>query len=739
MKKRLIAAILSCCMLLGTCGVAYAEEASDDVNSVMLTDGMTNGVDLDGIEDDSEINYNIVQEESEEEPEENLEEFDAQYYGTEEKDIVMIDEEGNLTILDQSEIGDGVIDVPMIATYADSDMIVNFRANKYAQAIPSDNYVEYTEYKTGNSGYINGSAGADAAYLGTENGKVKFMMSGVIGLVNADAVQVVSHNYAKSSSDYYSDGTYLYHRICTDMTTPGYAASINVGHKPSYLQSKVTYYSYDGHYFYTDYKTMISDYQSDTRKHAVNAGNPYYNYFQYLPLRSATKYTGSQLSQMINSKTVTSSKMYNTGEIFVEKQNRYGTNALLIASIGAIESAWGTSSISQAKNNLFGWNAVDATPGESAFYFASPSACIEEYTGIHISQGYLNPNYSTYHGGFLGNKASGMNVSYASDPYWGEKIAAIAWSLDNANGTKDQNQYKLGIKDTVTYSHTNLNIRKEATASSSCIYQTVSNAHYSFIILGESNGFYKIQSDGILNSSRTAIVGNSGKYNAANMYAYASKDYITIVNNGIGGNSNTITGEVPNGGNDNDEIKVELPYTDISENVWYYDAAKEMYGKGLMTGINGTRFAAAQLLDRSQFATIVYRLEGSPNVTYTNYYKDVVAGMWYTAPIIWNKQAGVITGYETGLFGVADPITREQVALILYRYTTYKGYDNSERVNLNVYPDAKEVSDYAKEAMQWAVAKGIITGKNNGEKLDPRGNANRAECATMFIRFLNIY
>lgn len=562
MKKRIITAILSCCMLLGTCSVAYAEEVSDDVNSVVLTDEVTSGsgIDLDGIEDDSKTNYNIVQEKSEEESSENFEEFDEQYYGTEEKDMVMIDEEGNLTILDQSEMGDGVIDVPMIATYADSDKIVNFRANKYGQAIPTNNCVEYTEYKTGNSGYINGIGGADAAYLGTENGKVKFMMSGVIGLVNENAVQVVSYDLVKSSSDYCSDGKYLYHRISTDMTTPGYIAEINVGYKPSYLQTGVTYYSYDGHYFYKDYKTMVSDYKTDTRSHAVNAVNPYYNYFQYLPLRSATNYTGSQLSQMINSKTVSSSKMYNTGEIFVATQNQYGTNALLIASIGAIESAWGTSSISQSKNNLFGWNAVDATPSESADYFESPSACIKEYTGMHISQGYLNPNYSTYHGGFLGNKASGMNVSYASDPYWGEKIAAIAWSLDNANGTKDQNQYKLGIKDNVTYSHTNLNIRKEASTSSRPIYQTVSNAHYSFIILGESNGFYKIQSDGILNSSRTAIIGNNGKYNATSMFAYASKDYITVVNNGIGGNSSSITGEIT-GGTTNEGTSGLISYT----------------------------------------------------------------------------------------------------------------------------------------------------------------------------------
>lgn len=732
MKKKIIAAILSCCMLLGTCGVVYAEESPNDVY-VEYTEGDLSDINVEYEEGTSRD----INEEDESEVSDTTD-----VYGTEVDDIIQVDEYGNATIVDPSQIESGVVDVPMVARYSDSARVVNFRADAEGEAIPTNTYVSYTEYKSGNSGYINGIGGADAAYLGTENGKVKFMMSGVIGLVDESAVQVVSINNVKSYSNYYANGTNLIHSISSNLASTA-KSNINVGKQPSYLTTGTTYYSYDGHYFYTDYDVMLSDYKSDTRSHAVNGNNPYYNYFQYLPLRSATRYSGTELTKMINDKINAyqkeGSKLYDLGEAFVENQNTYGTNAILVASIGAIESGWGVSAISQAKNNLFGWNAVDATPGESAAYFESPQACVEEYTGIHLSQKYLKAGSYAYHGAFLGDKASGMNVSYASDPYWGEKIAGIAWSLDGSNGSKDQYQYKLGIKDTVTYSHTDLNVRKEASTSSPVIYQTGNNSNYSVIILGESNGFYKIQSDSVLNASRTAAESGIGNYNASKMYVYVKNDYISVVNNGLGGNSNTIIGEEQGGSNDKEEVKVELPYADVSENDWYYDSVSEMYKKGIMTGLSESLFGPAELLSRAHFATMIYRMEGNPSVTYKNCYYDIANGIWYTNPIIWCNKSGVITGYENGSFGPADAITREQVALILYRYATYKGYDSKTRNNLSTYPDASKVSGFAKEAVQWAVGSGIISGKNNGTILDPQGNASRAECATMIVRFNKLY
>ena len=202
------------------------------------------------------------------------------------------------------------------------------------------------------------------------------------------------------------------------MTTPGYRTTLDNGEAPSYLKSGTTYYSYDGHYFYTNYATMLSDYRNNTRDNSVNPDDPYYNYYQYLPMRSTTSYSSSTLNSMINSKVSSSSKMYNIGSAIVTNQDTYGVNGLLIAGIAANESGWGTSNICQSKNNLFGLNAVDSSPGTSAYTFASVSACIQDFANGWMSRGYLDPEDWRYFGGFLGNKGSGLNVKYASDPYW---------------------------------------------------------------------------------------------------------------------------------------------------------------------------------------------------------------------------------------------------------------------------------------------------------------------------------
>ena len=227
--------------------------------------------------------------------------------------------------------------------------------------------------------------------------------------------------------------------------------------------------------------------------------------------------------------------MYNKGAAFVNNQNSYGVNALLMTGVGALESAWGTSSIAKQKNNLFGLNAVDTSPGQSANTFSSVDVCIKDFAETYMSKQYLRAGWAYYHGGFLGDKASGINVSYASDPYWGEKIAALAWKMDSEGGKKDQNKYSIGIKDTVSTAHTTLNVRKEASTSATSLYNTGTSSNYAFLILGESGDFYKVQSDSVLKADRGGIESTSGKYNSSSMYAYASKQYIKKINTGTSG------------------------------------------------------------------------------------------------------------------------------------------------------------------------------------------------------------
>ena len=429
----------------------------------------------------------------------------------------------------------------------------------------SSTYVSYTEYSTGKSGYINGTYGADAAYLGTTGNYYIFMMSGVIGKVKSSDVTLVALSNVKSYSYYYVSGEKLYHRITGNLSQSKYVSNLRYGKAPSYLSQGTNYFSYDGHYFYTNYTTMISDYTSDSRAHSVNSNNPYFNYYQYLPLRSTTSYSASDLNSTINGKISSTSKLKDLGNDFVNNQNTYGVNALLMASIAINESGWGDSSIAKNKNNLFGLNAVDASPSQSANYYSSVSACIKDFAETYMSKKYLNPNGSNYRGAYLGNKASGINVQYASDPYWGEKAANYAYYLGEKLSSKDEYRYTIGIKDPISCMKTtptnNLNIRNRNSTSSSRLYYAANLYGVAFLLKDgntSTNGFYRIQSDPVLKSGRTGIDSNSGKYNFTEMYAYVSASYITVVNSGDGSNNNGVTDKRLNG-----VIKA-------SDGNWYY-------------------------------------------------------------------------------------------------------------------------------------------------------------------------
>ena len=180
-------------------------------------------------------------------------------------------------------------------------------------------------------------------------------------------------------------------------------------------------------------------------------------------------------------------------------------------------------------------------------------------------------------------------------------------------------------------------------------------------------------------------------------------------------------------------------FTDVHENDWYYDSVQYVSKNKLMTGLNETTFGPIDPLARAQFAVILHRMNGEPEVPYSARFHDVGAGLWYTNAILWAADTQVVTGYSNGNFGPGDLINREQMALMMYRYANYKGYDTSARADFSSYQDASMVSDFAAEAMQWAVGEKIITGKYNETQLDPKGNASRAECATIIMRFVEKY
>ena len=175
-------------------------------------------------------------------------------------------------------------------------------------------------------------------------------------------------------------------------------------------------------------------------------------------------------------------------------------------------------------------------------------------------------------------------------------------------------------------------------------------------------------------------------------------------------------------------------FTDLDSGAWYYDAVSDVVDQGLMKGVSGTSFAPDQQVSRSMLATVLYRMSGETWEGDRAGFPDVEPNTWYSDAVDWANAAGVIKGYDTGLFGVNDNITREQLVTMLYRYWLHLGGDASVQTDLTAFADAGTVSKYAREAMAWAVAQGLIQGRP-GNLLAPAEGATRAELCTILVRF----
>ena len=161
-----------------------------------------------------------------------------------------------------------------------------------------------------------------------------------------------------------------------------------------------------------------------------------------------------------------------------------------------------------------------------------------------------------------------------------------------------------------------------------------------------------------------------------------------------------------------------------------------VYESGLMTGTSAATFSPDTATSRAMIAAILYRQAGSPMVNTSVTFTDVGEGQWYTQAVRWASSAGVVTGYGDGIFGPDEPITREQLAVMLCRFAAFRGYDVSAGgMAVREFADYADISDWAQEAMVWAVQTGLLGGKD-GNVLDPAGAATRAEVATVLQRFL---
>ena len=178
-----------------------------------------------------------------------------------------------------------------------------------------------------------------------------------------------------------------------------------------------------------------------------------------------------------------------------------------------------------------------------------------------------------------------------------------------------------------------------------------------------------------------------------------------------------------------------LPFTDVKTGDWFYEAVQYVYDKGMMTGVSADRFAPASTTTRGMIVTILYRLENEPAVSGGSAFTDVESGAWYANAVAWAAANDIVNGTSATTFAPNSPITREQMATMLYRFAQYKGMDAvTLQENLTGYPDGGQVSDYAIPAMNWAVGQGLIAGMENGT-LVPQGSATRAQVATILMRF----
>lgn len=187
----------------------------------------------------------------------------------------------------------------------------------------------------------------------------------------------------------------------------------------------------------------------------------------------------------------------------------------------------------------------------------------------------------------------------------------------------------------------------------------------------------------------------------------------------------------------NEPDAVKNPFADVNAGDWFYRDVLFSYEKGLISGMDTAVFAPYANTTRAQIAVIFYRMEGSPAVEGENSFTDVVRDSgtaWFYDAVTWAQKNGIMGGYGNSSFAPNDPITREQLAAIFYRYAQYKGYDTTQGgMAIREFDDYESISDYAMGAMAWAVNTGLVKGDSN--LLYPKGTATRAEIAALFHRF----
>ncbi|MEB2282824.1 S-layer homology domain-containing protein [Lysinibacillus xylanilyticus] len=377
----------------------------------------------------------------------------------------------------------------------------------------SSGYAVTNNYVALKSETINDSlavaANTEMEYLSSDAIQVKVRLAGQVGYLKHADVTLIPFSMSKGRSYYENVNGEIKHTLY-DYKTNKYSSSYVFGKAPSFMKQNEKYYSWNGIYF--------------SNGNGSSKGNAY-NYYQFLPARAQTQYTAQELDAYIMNKlaeiestgatlykdATKKSKLIGLGQTLKDVEAKSQINAMLILALAQHESAYGMSEQAQDLNNLFGLYVYDTNPKNKKFDSIADN--INELVDKFLQPNYITPGGSPgknfANGAVVGSKALGFNVKYASDPFWGAKIAGHYYRAEKALGFKDANNpYTIGLTTT-----NGLNVRTGATTSNSPLFTYARSGMPVIISSSATNGWYEILSDKLY----------TGK-------AFVSKDYVQVIN-----------------------------------------------------------------------------------------------------------------------------------------------------------------------------------------------------------------
>lgn len=376
--------------------------------------------------------------------------------------------------------------------------------------IGTNGIVPYSSTLRKENDYIASNYGIDGAYLYTRDDEVYFKISGDIGYTKSNNVRLIPiEELGVSTSIYETKNGYLFHNIKTQLDYEFFSNCLRLDYKPEYLQDNSLYYSYDGHYFYNDFYLMIDDYVNGVYANSVN-DKPYYNYYEYLPHRSISNYSLSELEDYFYNTLCMDGKLigYNdqNGDGAAEEINRsqlfgeidefyncqciYGTNEMMLISSALLESSYGKALHSFMQNNLYANAAYETELEKNAERYNNVAGSIYSHSKYFVSSLYSNHLRSNYNGTYFGNKTGGISIEYSLDTYYGEKAASQYFELDVDLGFKDYNNLAIAIinsNDEITFYKDEL--------LSDVLYTLNDVNELSLVVLEEGDTYYKVQID----------------------------------------------------------------------------------------------------------------------------------------------------------------------------------------------------------------------------------------------------